>query len=505
MYILWDIELLSGLHHRPGTMHRLRRWLLPLVGKMCRKLPKWHLHRSQGQRYLHRWVFRSDPLDFFADALLACSSSCGTCAGSADFCLTCVDNKLASAGSCVTSCPSNSFSSSGSCVACHPDCATCSGNSFNQCSSCPSDRPVLTNGRCLPTCSKSQFFDTTSSSCQSCDSSCSSCSGSGPSNCLACSSSSQVLQGGTCTTANCNATISGLGVCLSDLVTVPQASGTSSASALPTITGLTDPTPAQSTMTSRPLQWWEILLMALGCAFIFVVILTLWRRRMRKKRAQQTAAFAAAKNIDKKGTWKFRLMRFGERLFGHAPTRMMNPVEEEEMQLMKMRNVEQERHLREMKKLGGPSSLPSYYDFKDQDDHDLRSSSSHSRPSSYYPPGSRAYQDDNRMSPSRSESIYSQVTGMPRKTPDPRQPVKEMGTGLTAAPPLPNMGSRFSWTTQDTKSSRRRSPESLAPPPQATEAQEYVRRVRTPEGERGAYWLEPTNTGASASKNPFRR
>ena len=161
------------------------------------------------------------------------------------FCLTCANNQLASGGKCVSSCPSNTFSSSGVCTTCHPNCASCSGSAFNQCSSCPSNLPVLTNGWCLPTCSKSQVFDKTSSMCQSCDSSCSSCSGSGPSNCLACSSSSQILHVGTCVSASCSGSsnvIPGLGVCLSDLVEVPQASGTSTSAPLPSITGLKLPT-----------------------------------------------------------------------------------------------------------------------------------------------------------------------------------------------------------------------------------------------------------------------
>ena len=176
----------------------------------------------------------------------ACDSSCGTCAGSATFCLTCANNQLSSQGKCVASCPSNSFSSSGSCIPCHPDCATCSGASFNQCSSCSANRPVLTSGRCLSTCSKTQYFDKTSSTCQSCDSSCSSCSGPGPSNCLACSNSNQVLRSGACTSVTCGGSsstgvIPGLGLCLSDLVFVPQASGTNNPLPLPTITGIDTP------------------------------------------------------------------------------------------------------------------------------------------------------------------------------------------------------------------------------------------------------------------------
>lgn len=205
--------------------------------------------------------------------------------------------------------------------------------------------------------------------------------------------------------------------------------------------------------------------MALGCAFIFLVILMLFRRRMRKKRAQRTAAFAISKNIDKRGNWRWRLLRFGERLFGHAPSKRFIPPEQEGMRLKKMHAAEEGRHQRQLEKMGGPSSLPSYYE------HDQDSPSQH------------------RYS-GVSESLYSQVTGAPRRVPDPRQPVKD----------VPPMASRFSWTTAG--SSVRRAPS----PVQQTEAQKYAMSIRAPEGTQpGMYWLEPVNTGTSNSKNPFRK
>ncbi|RDX41022.1 hypothetical protein OH76DRAFT_257034 [Lentinus brumalis] len=462
----------------------------------------------------------------------ACDSSCGTCAGSSTFCLTCANNQLASSGKCVASCPSGTFSSSGQCITCHPDCETCSGSSFNQCSSCSSDRPVLTNGRCLPTCSKTQFFDKTSSTCQSCDSSCSSCSGSGPSNCLACSSSSQVLKGGTCVSASCNdssAVVPGLGICLSDLVVVPTvASGT--AAPLPTITGIDTPTSSTTTTTTRrPLEWWEILLMALGCAFIFVVILVCWRRRARKRRAAATANFAAAKRLNHPG-WRLRLARFGERLFGHKKgQRWMLPDDHGDIRLgklraaeearfdrgtEKMRVAEDERHERDMAKLRAselrhdremdkllgayeypragssraPSPLPSLHSY-DGDRHSHKASSRGS---------DRGRTTNDKLA---EESLYSQVTGQPRRAPEPRQPVHD----------VPEMPSRFSGST--TYSSWLR-PEQSAPSPPThlapTPAQEYARSVsrladlaQDQPQQRGAYWLQPTNTGGS--RNPFLR
>ena len=217
------------------------------------------------------------------------------------------------------------------------------------CSTCPSNRPVLSSGRCLPTCSKTQFFNGTSGSCQACDSSCSRCSGAGPSNCLACSSSSEVLRGGSCTPANCgaNATsvVPGLGVCVSDLVSVPIP--------LPSISGIDSP--AVTNTGGRALAWWEILLMVLGCVFIFICILALFRRRMRKKRAQQTAAFAASKNIDARGAgWRARFAS----LFSRSPR---VPKEDKlALRVAQLRNLEAERHMAALDRLG-TSALPEHY------------------------------------------------------------------------------------------------------------------------------------------------
>ncbi|KAF8067687.1 TNFR/NGFR cysteine-rich region family protein [Lyophyllum atratum] len=364
-----------------------------------------------------------------------CDSSCSTCAGSSTFCLTCSSNQLAAGGKCVSNCPSNTFSSSGSCLTCHPDCASCSGSSFNQCSSCPPGRPVLLNGRCLPTCSKSQYFDPTSSSCQTCDTSCSSCSGSGPSNCLACSSSTQVLRGGSCVAANCKQTstvLPGLGVCLSELVNVPEPSGTSTPAPLPTITGINTPTVPRK----RSLEWWQILLMALGCAFIFLVVIWLCRRRSRKQRAKKTAMFATIPgyNRTRKSGWRWRLLRFGEKLFGHRRSRkaaMVMPEENEAMKLTKLRAAEEARHEEDMVRLIGDYQYPSR-------------SPSPAGPSHYYhthkdrlAPGDRRSAD--AASLQSAPSIYSQMTGVPRRTPEPRQPLRKK-----------DLTSRFSSSTYST-------------------------------------------------------
>ena len=408
--------------------------------------------------------------------------------------MTCGGSQLAFNGKCVTSCPSTTFSSSGSCLTCHPDCASCSGSSFNQCSSCPPNRPVLNNGRCLPTCGKSQYFDTTSSTCQTCDSSCSSCSGPGPSNCLACSSSTQVLRAGSCVSANCNGSssvVAGLGVCLSDLVVAPKASGTNSPAPLPSITGLTNPT--VPTTSRRPLAWWQILLMALGCAFIFLVILMLWRRRARKQRAKRTAMFASAKKLDQKSNWRWRLVRFGEKLFGHNASRKVVPVpvseENEDIKLTKLRDAEEARHNREMENLIGS------YEYS-------RTGSRSSRaPTSLYDHRTRDSHPPSHSSRLSGGSLYSQVTGMPRQTPEPRQPIKK-----------DLMSSRLSSSTLSSSIYSSGKDRELVPPPPIpmprTDAEAYAMAVRpglalSPPSQ-GAYWMESMNTGNS-SRNPFRK
>ncbi|PCH38564.1 growth factor receptor domain-containing protein [Wolfiporia cocos MD-104 SS10] len=411
----------------------------------------------------------------------ACDSSCSTCVEESTFCLTCADNKLASNGTCVSSCPSNTFSSSGSCLACHPDCATCSGGSFDQCSSCNSDLPVLTNGRCLPTCSQNQYFDTTSSTCQSCDSSCSSCSGPDSSNCLACSSSSQLLRGGTCVNADCggsSSVVSGLGLCLSDLVQTVAVtpSGTTTVSSLPSITGIS--TSTTSSTTHSTLAWWQILLMALGCAFIFLVVVVTWRKRMRRKRAQATKAFALAKNLDSPPSWRMRLVRFGERLFGHTPRQRW--VVQEGAQDMKLEPLTSARFDRDMEKLGGDD----YQDFRPKRS-PLPTLREYAAPQSW---GASRPSRPPSVTSLSADSFYTQITGQPRRAPDPRQPVRSNPRDL-----LP---SRFSDTTYATEE------DVLAPTQAPTPAQEYARSVQAQDSPRSSYWLQPNHTGSS--RNPFR-
>jgi len=217
--------------------------------------------------------------------------------------------------------------------------------------------------------------------------------------------------------------------------------------------------------------------MALGCAFIFVAFLYCWRRRARKQRAKDTAAFASAKALNHKSNWRQRLMRFGEKLFGHSPSEPR--PDSEEIALWKLRAAEEARHNLELEKLiegYGLSRESSPHESKRLELQDYE-----------------AYRSHQRLS---GASLYSEVTGMPQRGPEPRQPVKT--NPLT---------SRFSSTTLGSsvykkQSLRRREP--LSPKPQ-TDAQAFAASVRlSPQATRESYPVKPTNTGGSRN-NPFRK
>lgn len=313
-----------------------------------------------------------------------------------------------------------------------------------------------------------------------------------------------MLRNGACVSANCegsSSVIPGLGACLSELVQVPTVSGTGSPP-LPSITGLTNPTTVN---IRRPLEWWQILLMALGCAFIFLMVLICWRRRARKQRAKRTAMFASAKKLDQKSNWRWRLVRFGEKLFGHNASQrpVVLPVHQthrrqdsQDAKLQKMRETEDARHDLEMDDLldaynytkagsrssRAPSSLPSL--------HGNRATKS------------RALHSSNRLS---GHSLYSEVTGKPRQTPEPRQPIKKdlLNPRYSSASTL---SSSFSiWTHE-----RDRVPAPVPPVPQPpTEAEAYASAIRpalaaSPPLNPGSYWMQPNHTGGS-SRNPFRQ
>jgi len=229
--------------------------------------------------------------------------------------LTCSQSGFAASnGTCVSTCPSGTFSSNGACLPCHADCQVCSGAGFDKCTACSPSRPVLSsNGRCLLTCGKNQFYDTSSGgtgACAQCDSSCATCTGPGSSNCLSCPSG-RVLHGGTCVDARCPGgddigVVAALGgICLSSLVTTtPPASSVTVSSPASTVTVLTSARPSAPS-SHRHLATWQLILMVIGALAILVSGLMLWRRRARIARAQDTQAFREAKLAKSSGILAF--------------------------------------------------------------------------------------------------------------------------------------------------------------------------------------------------------
>lgn len=260
-----------------------------------------------------------------------------------------------------------------------------------------------------------------------------------------------MLRAGSCVSANCNGSsdvIPGLGICLSELVRVP--SSTNSSAPVPSTTGLTDPTVTVNSHHS--LAWWQILLMALGCAFIFILILMLWRRRARKQRVKQTAMFASAKKLDGGNGWRWRLEQLRKRLFGKkkggyhtevlpiayhdvgrrpnslaisshsriliSPNRDIKP---KEVRIVENRSTKRDTaddldniighyaHSTHSRFSRAPSTLPGIDDY-------------------HYP----------RHNPRRIErdSLYSEATGNQRLTPEPRQPLKRDASKLLKSPVL---------------------------------------------------------------------
>uniref|UniRef100_A0A8H7XRI1 EGF-like domain-containing protein n=1 Tax=Psilocybe cubensis TaxID=181762 RepID=A0A8H7XRI1_PSICU len=232
----------------------------------------------------------------------------------------------------------------------------------------------------------------------------------------------------------------------------------STAPPLPTVTGIDTPT---TVVKSGRLEWWQILLMALGCAFIFLVILWLFRRRQRKKRAQKTAIFTAGHVSRGPTGWRWRLIRWGEKLFGHRRSRKapgaagptivhLGPLEyqpeTEQSMLLKMRAAEEARTAYEpITYTPRPPQRPPRPASQEVDMIDLIGSynaTNEPRQTTYFfkqnnkslghlngpQRDPRQSISDDSSSQFSEPSIYSQMTGAPRRMPEPRQPVKERNT-----------------------------------------------------------------------------
>ncbi len=278
--------------------------------------------------------------------------------------------------------------------------------------------------------------------------------------------------------AGCGSVVPGLGVCLSELIATKSTDP--SAPPLPSVSGINTPT----TVVRKRLEWWQILLMALGCAFIFVGVLWCCRRRQqKKKRAERTELFAIRSGGRQTG-WRWRLIKFLQGLFGRGRRQRrvtikpgvkivhLGPGEHEEgLVLDKLRAAEEARAyyytLPPKLKPSTTTTMTMTAQPKVEEEDMIRLIGSYNRPLSPRPEqkhhhhtdhnrivaqnSGRNYRDDDDdarsslsdMSSSNSRmsapSLYSQLTGMPRKAPEPKMPVKREEIDL--------LTSRFSGST----------------------------------------------------------
>ena len=184
---------------------------------------------------------------------------------------------------------------------------------------------------------------------------------------------------------------------------------------------------------------------------------------MRAKRAKRTAEFAASKNIDDRGVgWRGKLAS----LFSRGPR--ISKEDKVALRVAQLRNLEEERHMAAIGKLGGTSgsNAPSQY------------------------AGSRRLSAAN-AGVGEADSFYSQVTGLPPRAPIPRQPVNTRNVERNSD----------SWGYSGTTISSSRS---------ISEAQRYVKSFEERDndielgvgGSGGGYSVVPAGTG---SKIPFRK
>ena len=198
--------------------------------------------------------------------------------------------------------------------------------------------------------------------------------------------------------------------------------------------------------------------MALGCAFIFLIVIWLFRRHQRKQRAKRAAEQFAKGSTSKARTgWRWKLLRFGEKLFCHARSRRVPIIRVEQAEDVKL--ATQLRMTEEARPVASDfwfnDMHPSEEGRREEDLVQLIGSYN-PMPEAYYNPNNRhirilgdqqrrslIYSDDDDDSSSQhsAPSMYSQVTGLPHNVPEPRQPLK----------------SRFSMSTFATKEVQKKS------------------------------------------------
>lgn len=195
--------------------------------------------------------------------------------------------------------------------------------------------------------------------------------------------------------------------------------------------------------------------MALGLVFLVLLALGCWRRRQRKRRALETRAFARQKNLDVRMGWGRRLVRWGERLFGHdlgkralglgdKKTRGRGMEMEMEMDagmregpiaLRGGGDLEEGRGGRESRASRDMDTILDAYGYRDYDDDDAHPHSHHLATSPHATRqtfASRALERERDLNRLSGASLYTEITGQARRTADVRQPVRERGVLLAA-------------------------------------------------------------------------
>ncbi|KAG6901431.1 hypothetical protein C0995_012106 [Termitomyces sp. Mi166 len=153
-------------------------------------------------------------------------------------------------------------------------------------------------------------------------------------------------------------------------------------------------------------------------------------RRARKQRAKKTEMFASQSGYGRmtKSGWRWRLIRFGEKLFGYRRSRKPDliirhhiPQETEAVKLRKIRMAEEARVDPEQDLV----QLIEDYNYSDPKESSLSQQyyhQQHTYDDSLAPGDRRSIGQASQLS---APSIYSQMTGVPNRIPEPRQPLRK--------------------------------------------------------------------------------
>jgi len=232
----------------------------------------------------------------------------------------------------------------------------------------------------------------------------------------------------------------------------------------PSITGITSPTEVK---TGNKLKWWQILLMALGGIFIGLVMIILWHRHARKKRAEKIRAWATERGVlgGKGGSW-------WRRIFARKPRKSYDIYPEKEDWIPRYRDAVNA----ELSDSAVDGSIDAHSDKRPKWEHRSRTT-----------PGNR--------------SLFSEITGEQKKIPEPRVPFRKH-----------SMSVRSLRSIESATILKSRKPGDME-----TDAERYARSFRAEQArdhpgvfsfiatEPLGYQVQPVATGSSdQSRNPFR-